>query len=136
SSPRRTNFARAELVEARTKCAVAAELDNAFAERHGINIGAEIMGRGKFGPPQAGPRTGVGADDEWRGWWGPNPPFHTPVFVLTHHPRPSIEMEGGTVFHFVDTSPHEALELAREAAGARDVHIGGGPTMLREFLAA
>ena len=86
-------------------------VDHAFAERHGFGIGAEIMGRGKFGPPQAGPWTGVGTDTEWRGWWGPNPPFHTPVFVLTHHPRPSIEMEGGTVFHFVDASPHEALDL-------------------------
>ncbi|HEV7537089.1 MAG TPA: dihydrofolate reductase family protein, partial [Acidimicrobiia bacterium] len=94
-------------------------------------FGAEIMGRGKFGP-QTGPWT----DDEWRGWWGPNPPFHTPVFVLTHHPRPSIEMEGGTVFHFVDARPQEALDLARQAAGDLDVRIGGGPTMVRDFLAA
>ena len=106
-----------------------------FAERHGLGIGAEIMGRGKFGP-QTGPWTDVGTDDEWRGWWGPNPPFHTPVFVLTHHPRPSIEMEGGTVFHFVDASPQEALDLAREAAGDLDVRIGGGPTVVRDFLAA
>ncbi len=111
-------------------------VDHAFAERHGVNIGAEIMGRGKFGPPQAGPWTGVGTDEEWRGWWGPNPPFHTPVFVLTHHPRPSIEMEGGTVFHFVAASPHEALDLARQAAGDLDVRIGGGPTTVRDFLAA
>ena len=67
---------------------------------------------------------------------GANPPFHTPVFVLTHHPRPSIEMEGGTVFHFVDASPQEALDLAREAAGDLDVRIGGGPTVVRDFLAA
>ena len=93
------------------------------------------MGRGKFGP-RTGPWTDVGTDDEWRGWWGPNPPFHTPVFVLTHHPRPSIEMEGGTVFHFVDATPQEALDLARAAAGDLDVRIGGGPTVLRDFLAA
>ncbi|MDQ3696339.1 MAG: dihydrofolate reductase family protein [Chloroflexota bacterium] len=111
-------------------------VDHAFAEQNVLNIGAEIMGRGKFGPPQTGPWTGLGTDEEWRGWWGPNPPFHTPVFVLTHHSRPSIEMEGGTVFHFVDASPHEALDLARQAAGDLDVRIGGGPTTVRDFLAA
>jgi dihydrofolate reductase len=111
-------------------------VDHAFAERHGLDIGAEIMGRGKFGPPTGGPWTGVGTDEEWRGWWGPNPPFHTPVFVLTHHLRPPLEMEGGTVFHFVDASPHEVLDLAQQAAGGRDVRIGGGPTTVRDFLAA
>ncbi|HET7737370.1 MAG TPA: dihydrofolate reductase family protein [Tepidiformaceae bacterium] len=111
-------------------------IDDAFAGRHSVNFGAEIMGRGKFGPPQAGPWTGLGTEEEWRGWWGPNPPFHTPVFVLTHHPRPSIEMEGGTVFHFIDASPREALDLARQAAGELDVRIGGGPSMVRDFLAA
>ena len=110
-------------------------VDHAFAERHGVGIGAEIMGRGKFGV-QTGPWTDVGTADEWRGWWGPNPPFHTPVFVLTHHPRPSIEMQGGTVFHFVDASPGGALELAREAADGLDVRIGGGPSVIRDFLAA
>jgi dihydrofolate reductase len=110
-------------------------IDDAFAERHSIGIGAEIMGRGKFGP-QTGPWTDVGTEDEWRGWWGPNPPFHTPVFVLTHYPRPPIEMEGGTAFHFVDASPEEALEMARAAAGDLDVRIGGGPSSLRSFLAA
>jgi dihydrofolate reductase len=110
-------------------------VDHAFAERHGPGIGAEIMGRGKFGP-QTGPWTDLGTDDEWRGWWGRNPPFHTPVFVLTHHPRPSLEMEGGTVFHFVDASPQEVLDLAREAADGLDVRVGGGPTILRDFLAA
>lgn len=109
-------------------------VDNLFAERIDLGFGAEIMGRGKFGP-QTGPWTGLGTDDEWRGWWGPNPPFHTPVFVLTHHERPSIEMEDGTVFHFIDASPSEALDLARAAAGELDVRIGGGPTTLREFLA-
>ena len=110
-------------------------VDGSFAVRHSTGIGAEIMGRGKF-TAQTGPWTDVGTDDEWRGWWGPNPPFHTPVFVLTHHARPSIEMEGGTVFHFVDASPKEALDLAQEAAGDLDVRIGGGPTMVRDFLAA
>ena len=110
-------------------------MDNAFAERLDAGFGAEIMGRGKFGP-QTGPWTELGGDDEWRGWWGSNPPFHTPVFVLTHHPRPSIEMEGDTVFHFVDASPQEALTLAQEAAGDLDVRIGGGPTVVRDFLAA
>ena len=110
-------------------------VDHSFAERHGLGIGAEIMGRGKFGV-QTGPWIDVGSDDEWRGWWGPNPPFHTPVFVLTHHQRPSIEMEGGTVFHFVDASPQEALDLAQKAAGDLDVRIGGGPTVVRDFLAA
>ncbi len=111
-------------------------VDNAFAERHdSLGIGAEIMGRGKFGP-QTGPWTDLGSDEEWRGWWGENPPFHTPVFVLTHHPRPSIEMDGGTVFHFIDASPQDALAQAREAAGDRDIRLGGGATMIREFLAA
>ena len=110
-------------------------VDDAFAQRHSVGFGAEIMGRGKF-TPQTGPWTDVGTDDEWRGWWGTNPPFHTPVFVLTHHPRPSIELEGGNVFHFIDATPQEALELAREAAGDLDVRIGGGPSMLRDFIAA
>jgi dihydrofolate reductase len=110
-------------------------VDHSFAERHDLGIGAEIMGRGKF-TAQTGPWTDVGTEAEWRGWWGPNPPFHTPVFVLTHHPRPSIEMEGGTVYHFIDASPAEALELARQAAGDLDVRIGGGASMIRDFLAA
>jgi dihydrofolate reductase len=109
-------------------------VDDAFAQRIDQGFGAEIMGRGKFGP-QTGPWEGVGTDDEWRGWWGPNPPFHTPVFVLTHHERPPIEMEGGTTFHFVDATPAEALDLARRAAGDLDVRIGGGPTTVRRFLA-
>jgi dihydrofolate reductase len=127
-----TRFGRAMMGEAGGGMGV----DHAFAERHELDIGAEIMGRGKFGPPTGGPWTGVGTDEEWRGWWGPNPPFHTPVFVLTHHLRPPLEMEGGTVFHFVDASPHEVLDLAQQAAGGRDVRIGGGPTTVRDFLAA
>ena len=105
-------------------------VDDAMAGTWGDGIGAEIMGRRKFGPQQ-----GPWEDHEWAGWWGPNPPFHTPVFVLTHHPRPSIEMEGGTTFHFIDASPTQALEQAREAAGGLDVRIGGGPSTVRAFLA-
>ena len=105
-------------------------IDNAFAQRFGPGIGAEIMGANKFGPP------GWADDPEWKGWWGPNPPFHTPTFVLTHHPRPSIGMEGGTTFHFLTATPAEALERARSAAGDLDVRIGGGPTVVRDFLRA
>jgi dihydrofolate reductase len=94
-------------------------------------IGAEIMGRNKF-DPQGGPWR----DDGWQGWWGDEPPFHTPVFVLTHHPRAPIELHGGTTFHFIDASPQEALQQAREAANGRDVRIGGGVSTLRQFLAA
>jgi dihydrofolate reductase len=106
-------------------------VDESFALNWASGIGAEIMGRNKFGP-QRGPW----ADDEWKGWWGDDPPFHTPVFVLTHHPRPPIEMKGGTTFHFVDAEPAEVLDRARDAAGGLDVRIGGGPTTVREFLAA
>jgi dihydrofolate reductase len=105
-------------------------VDDAFAQQHEPGIGAEIMGAGKFGPP------GWQDDADWKGWWGPNPPFHTPTFVLTHRPRPSIEMEGGTTFHFLDAAPAEALDAAREAADGQDVRIGGGPTVVRDFLAA
>src|SRR5689334_10256180 len=105
-------------------------IDDTFVRQYGEGIGAEIMGAGKFGPP------GWHDDPEWKGWWGSDPPFHTPVFVLTHHPHPSIEMEGGTTFHFVDASPAEALATARDAAGGQDVRIGGGVTTIREFLAA
>jgi len=105
-------------------------VDQAFAERNNIDIGAEIMGAGKFGPP------GWQHDVDWRGWWGINPPFHTPVYVMTHYPLDSMVMEGGTVFHFVDASPLATLELAQEAAGGLDVRIGGGPTVVRTFLEA
>ena len=105
-------------------------VDDALARQHGPGIGAEIMGAGKFGYP------GWHEDPEWKGWWGANPPFHTPTFVLTHHTRPSIEMEGGTTFHFVDAPPSEALETARDAADGKDVRLGGGATMVRDFLAA
>jgi dihydrofolate reductase len=106
-------------------------VDDAIASTWGPGIGAEIMGRNMFGP-QRGPWV----DEDWRGWWGDNPVFHTPVFVLTHHPRPSVEMSGGTIFHFLDASPAEALSVARGAAGDLDVRIGGGPSTVRAFLAA
>ena len=106
-------------------------VDEAFASQWGPGVGVEIMGRNKFGP-QRGPWENL----DWKGWWGPDPPFHTPTFILTHHPRPPIEMEGGTTFHFVDASPAEALKTARAAAGGQDVRLGGGATMIREFLAA
>ena len=105
--------------------------DDAVAHAWGDRIGAEIMGRRKFGPQQ-----GPWPDETWTGWWGEDPPFHTPVFVLTHHPRPSLQMQGGTTFHFIDASPEQALAEAREAAGGLDVRIGGGPSTVREFLAA
>ncbi|MEU8192254.1 dihydrofolate reductase family protein [Microbispora amethystogenes] len=106
-------------------------VEDAIVRTWDTGIGAEIMGRNKFGP-QRGPWE----NHDWNGWWGPNPPFHTPVFVLTHHPRPSVEMEGGTTFHFVDATPEEALRQTREAAGDLDVRIGGGPSTVRQFLAA
>ena len=105
-------------------------VDDAFAQRHDHGFGAEIMGANKFGPP------GWQDDPEWRGWWGPNPPFHTPTFVLTHRELPSMEMDGGTTFHFLAASPGEALEVARAAADGLDVRIGGGASMVRDFLLA
>jgi dihydrofolate reductase len=105
-------------------------IDDAFLRLHDPGVGAEIMGSRKYGYP------GWHEDADWNGWWGANPPFHTPVFVLTHHTRPSIEMDGGTTFHFIDAPPAEALQAAREAAGGRDVRIGGGPTTIRGFFKA
>src|SRR3954471_1242871 len=107
-----------------------AGVDNAFAERNAHGIGAEIMGAGKFGPP------GWQERREGSGCGGDNPPFHTPTYVLTHRPRPALEMDGGTTFHFLDAAPADALAVAREGADGQDVRIGGGATMLREFLAA
>jgi dihydrofolate reductase len=107
------------------------DVDDEFARAWGPEIGVEIMGRKKFGP-QRGPWP----DDGWTGWWGDEPPFHTPVFVLTHHPREPLEMAGGTTFHFVDATPAEALALARQVAPDRDVRIGGGVETVREFLQA
>ncbi|HOQ53245.1 MAG TPA: dihydrofolate reductase family protein [Micropruina sp.] len=107
-----------------------AGVDDAFAQRTEDGIGAEIMGAHKFGPP------GWQDDPGWTGWWGEEPPFHTPTFVLTHRLRPAIELKGGTTFHFIDATPQAALALAREAAEGRDVRIGGGPTVVRDFLSA
>jgi dihydrofolate reductase len=105
-------------------------VDDTFLRQFAVGVGAEIMGAGKFGWP------GWHEDPDWTGWWGDDPPFHSPVFVLTHHPRPSLEMAGGTTFHFLDMSPAEALETARVAASGLDVRIGGGATTIREFLRA
>jgi dihydrofolate reductase len=105
-------------------------VDDAFLQQFATGIGAEIMGAGKFGYP------GWHEDPAWTGWWGSDPPFHTPVFVLTHHQRPSIEMAGGTTFHFIDAPPAQALEAAREAAQGQDVRLGGGPSTIRQFVAA
>jgi dihydrofolate reductase len=106
-------------------------VDDALAGEWGPGIGVEIMGRNKFGS-QRGPWI----DETWQGWWGDDPPFHTPVFVLTHHLRPSIAMQGGTTFHFLDATPAEALDEARKSAPGLDVRIGGGPSTIRQFLAA
>lgn len=105
-------------------------LDDYFTRDFARNIGAEIMGRNKFGP-QRGPWE----NHDWQGWWGDEPPFHTPVFVLTHYPRPSFTL-GETTFHFLDTTPEKALEQAFAAADGKDVRIGGGVATVREFLAA
>ncbi|MBR1278171.1 dihydrofolate reductase family protein [Bradyrhizobium sp. AUGA SZCCT0283] len=106
-------------------------IDNDFAARGIEGIGAWILGRNMFGPPR-GPWT----DDQWKGWWGDNPPYHTPVFVLTHHTRPPIEMAGGTIFHFTTDGIHAALQRAQQAAGALDVRLGGGPATIRQYLEA
>jgi len=106
-------------------------VDNNFASRGFVNAGAWILGRNKFGPVR-----GPWPDDTWKGWWGENPPFHAPVFVLTHHPRPSITMEGGAVFHFVADGIGAALTRATEAAKGRDVQIGGGVETIRQYLRA
>lgn len=105
-------------------------LDDYFARDFANNIGAEIMGRHKFGP-QRGPWT----DHEWQGWWGDEPPFHTPVYVLTHHERPSITLSD-TTFHFVDGEAADVLRTAKDAAHGKDVRLGGGVTTVREFLDA
>ena len=106
-------------------------IDDDFAARSIANLGAWILGRNMF-TPERGPWT----SNDWKGWWGPNPPYHTPVFILTHHPRASIEMEGGTTFHFVTGGVQAALTQARQAAGSRDVRIGGGAATIRQYLQA
>ena len=107
-------------------------VDEDFAARSMAGLGAWIMGRNMFGPIR-GPWPD---DDSWRGWWGKNPPYHTPVFVLTHHARSPLEMEGDTVFHFVTDGIHAALERARDAAGDRDIRVGGGVSTVRQYLQA
>jgi len=106
-------------------------VDNDFAARSFENVGAWIMGRNMFGPVR-----GPWPDHEWKGWWGDNPPYHVPVFVLTHHPRPPLEMQGATVFHFVTDGIEAALERARAAANGKDVRIGGGVATIRQYLQA
>ena len=105
-------------------------VDDDFAARGFRNIGAWILGRNMFGPIR-----GPWPDGAWKGWWGSNPPYHVPVFVLTHHPRDPLVMEGGTTFHFVGDGVHAALARAREAAQGRDVRVGGGPATVRQYLA-
>ena len=104
-------------------------IDDDFAARGFENIGAWIIGRNMFGPVR-----GRWPDESWKGWWGENPPYHTPVFVLTHHPRPSLAMAGGTTFHFVTEGIDAALRRATAAANAKDIRIGGGVATLQQFL--
>jgi dihydrofolate reductase len=106
-------------------------IDDDFAERGTRDVGAWILGRNMFGPIR-----GPWPDEEWKGWWGDEPPYHVPVFVLTHHPRAPLQMAGNTIFQFVTGGIHEALDLARRAAAGRDVRIGGGVKTIRQYLAA
>jgi dihydrofolate reductase len=106
-------------------------IDNEMAEMGFSNIGAWILGRNMFGPVR-----GPWPDESWKGWWGEEPPYHTPVFVLTHHPRPPLRMAGGTEFRFVTEGIHSALEQAKAAANGQDVRIGGGVSTIRQFLEA
>ena len=104
-------------------------VDEDFASRGFQNVGAWILGRNMFGPIR-----GLWPDMNWKGWWGDNPPYHVPVFILTHHARPPIEMEGNTTFQFITGGIREALDRAREAAAGRDVRIGGGPNTIQQYL--
>lgn len=106
-------------------------IDDDFAARGFQSVGAWILGRNMFGPIR-----GAWPDLDWKGWWGESPPYHVPTFILTHHARPSIEMEGGTTFHFVTGGIDEALERARDAAQGMDVRIGGGANTIQQFLRA
>ena len=106
-------------------------VDHEIAEQSFVGIGAYILGRNMFGPVR-----GPWPDDAWKGWWGDEPPYHAPVFVLTHHARPSLPMAGGTVFHFVTDGIHAALERATEAAGGKDIRVGGGASTIRQYLQA
>ncbi|MBP6457401.1 MAG: dihydrofolate reductase [Pseudoxanthomonas sp.] len=104
-------------------------VDDDFAARGFENVGAWILGRNMFGPIR-----GDWTDESWKGWWGDEPPYHCPVYVLTHHGRTPIEMQGGTTFQFVTGGIHEALDRARAAAGGQDVRVGGGPDTIRQYL--
>lgn len=104
-------------------------VDDEFAARSARNVGAWILGRNMFGPIR-----GPWPDASWKGWWGEDPPYHAPVFVLTHHARPPLPMKGGTTFHFVTGGIHEALDQARAAANGRDVQIGGGASTIQQYL--
>jgi len=106
-------------------------VDNRMAEQGFANIGAWILGRNMFGPVR-----GPWPDESWKGWWGEEPPYHVPTFVLTHHARKPLEMKGGTTFHFVTDGIHAALERAKAAAGARDIRIGGGASTVRQYVQA
>ena len=106
-------------------------VDDDFAARGFANVGAWILGRNMFGPVR-----GPWPDESWKGWWGDEPPYHVQVFVLTHHARDPIEMQGGTTFHFVTDGIHAALKRAREAADGLDVRLGGGPATIRQYLQA
>ncbi len=108
-----------------------AGVDDEFAARSARNVGAWILGRNMFGPIR-----GPWPDTSWKGWWGEDPPYHAPVFVLTHHARPPLPMKGGTTFHFVTGGIHEALDQARAAANDRDVQIGGGASTIQQYLRA
>ncbi|MGH9280831.1 MAG: dihydrofolate reductase family protein [Acidimicrobiales bacterium] len=108
-----------------------AGVDDDFMAAANVNIGATIMGRNMFGPVR-----GEWGGSDWTGWWGDEPPYHHPVFVLTHHPRPSIEMQGGTTFHFVTDGIEVALEQAYDAAGGADVRLGGGAATVQQYLRA
>jgi dihydrofolate reductase len=105
--------------------------DEVYAERSMAGFGAFILGRNMFGPVR-----GPWLDEAWKGWWGDNPPYHAPTFILTHHPRDPITMEGGTTFHFVTGGIRDALDQARAAAGGKDVKIGGGVSTVRQYLEA
>ena len=106
-------------------------VDNQMAERAFENVGAWILGRNMFGPVR-----GPWPDESWKGWWGDEPPYHVPVFVLTHHARKPLAMQGGTTFHFVTDGAESALKRAREAAAGKDVRIGGGVSTIRQYLVA
>ena len=106
-------------------------VDNEFIEKSFENVGAWIMGRNMFGPIR-----GKWPDDEWKGWWGEEPPYHVPVFVLTHHERKPVKMKGDTVFHFVTEGIGPAIEQAKQAAAGKDIRIGGGVSTIRQFLQA